>query len=48
MGKFRRAKREGHRRLATLSIRLTGDLGEVLWTWSGLSNLLYLLTYRPN
>ena len=48
IGKFRRVKREGHRRLSTLSIRLTGDLGEVLWTWSGLPNLLFLLTYRPN
>jgi hypothetical protein len=45
IGKFCGVKREDERRLATCSVRLTGDLWQVFWTRSGLSNLLYLLTY---
>ena len=47
IGRLRGAKREGHRRLVVSSLHLTVDLGQVCWAWSGLSNLLYLLTEPP-
>jgi hypothetical protein len=45
IGRLFGAKREDHPRLAKSSTGRIGDLIGVLRTWSGLSNLLHLLTY---
>jgi hypothetical protein len=47
IGRLCGVNREGERRLAMCSVRLTGDLWQVFWTRSGLSYLLYLPIYPP-